>query len=158
MDPVDDIEFEQSCESIDNSKMFGRWWKFTGRIGRREFAITLLASFGLYFALMFVMFNVLDMSRYEPEEMPLCYFCCAAPPLLLLQLAAVKRAHDASLGLAAIAPILIGAAILLPAVFRYSDDTFNFFVVLLAMTGVAGVVQLLLAKSDDKTNKHGTKP
>ena len=35
-------------EFIDNSKMFSRWYKFSGRIGRLEFGLTIIVGILIY--------------------------------------------------------------------------------------------------------------
>ena len=48
-DHTDPTPCSHFVKPIDNSKMFARWYKFSGRIGRLEYVLTLLISVVLYF-------------------------------------------------------------------------------------------------------------
>ena len=54
---------------IDNSKMFSRWYKFTGRIGRLEFGLTIIIGILIYaFSLGFILQRVGGTLANQPIE------------------------------------------------------------------------------------------
>lgn len=87
---------EEFDELIDNSKMFSRWYKFSGRIGRLEFGLMILIGILIFaISLAWVVRRAGGTLEYEPIESTfLGYALISALPLFLIGAASWKRAND----------------------------------------------------------------
>lgn len=85
------------AKPIDNSRMFARWYMFSGRIGRKEYALTLLIAVALYLFILkgAGMLMALAGINIETEtELYVLSIGCMIPSIYLAIAAGVKRTHD----------------------------------------------------------------
>ena len=131
---------------IDNSKMFSRWYKFSGRIGRLEYIITLTASVLLYFFVILLVGKIMAINGWYLEtqgELYLFSFVCLMPSSYIAIAAGVKRAHDSEVSSwYALTPLI-------PVVFL-NIITFVLF--------CAGCIFLFKDKGVEGINEHGSNP
>lgn len=145
-----DHSTDEQCNSfvhpIDNSKMFSRWYKFSGRIGRLEYVLTLIAAIVLYFFVILLVGKIMAMNgRYleTTGDVYLFSFGCLIPSAYLAIAAGVKRAHDSEVSpWYALTPLI-------PVVYL-SIITFILF--------CAGCIFLFKDKGVDGINEHGSNP
>ena len=131
---------------IDNSRMFSRWYKFSGRIGRLEYVLTLVAAIVLYFFVVLLVGKIMEIKGWNLEtqgELYLFSFGCLIPSAYLAIAAGVKRAHDSEVSpWYALTPLI--PVVLLNVI------TFILF--------CAGFVFLFKDKGVDGINEHGSNP
>ncbi len=131
---------------IDNSRMFSHWYSFTGRIGRLEYAITLVIAIVLYLLIA----NVVAMS-YLAERIPymsetqlyIYAFACMIPSAYLAVAAGVKRTHDTR-----VSPWYS----LAPLVLLFYLNIFTLVLV------CAGLIYLLKDAGEEGINEYGSNP
>lgn len=66
-DHTDPAPCSHFVKPIDNSKMFARWYKFSGRIGRLEYILTLAIAVVLYFYIMIGVALILQANGIDIE-------------------------------------------------------------------------------------------
>lgn len=131
---------------IDNSKMFARWYKFSGRIGRLEFAITLVAAIVLYFFILLGVGQILYANGISIEsEMGIYVFSigCMLPSVYLTIAAGVKRTHDTRVS---------SWYSLVPLIPLFFLNVFTFVIF------CAGCIFLFKDEGEDGVNEHGSNP
>ncbi|MDE5652937.1 MAG: DUF805 domain-containing protein [Muribaculaceae bacterium] len=131
---------------IDNSKMFARWYKFSGRIGRLEYVITLVAAVILYFFLVFGAGVFTEMAGI-PNESESAYAVigsiCMLPSAYIAIAAGVKRTHDTRVSSwYALTPLI-------PLFFL------NVFTLVICC---AGCIYLFKDAGEEGVNEHGSNP
>lgn len=131
---------------IDNSKMFARWYKFSGRIGRLEYAITLVMAIVLYFFILLGIGQILQATGNQIEsETGLYIFSigCMIPSVYLAIAAGVKRTHDTRVSSwYSLVPLI--------PLFFLNVITFVIF--------CAGCIFLFKDAGEDGVNEHGSNP
>lgn len=131
---------------LDNSKMFARWYKFSGRIGRLEYVITLVASIVLYFFVLLAMDHILNFLGFTIVSAFGLYafsFGCMIPSVYLSVAAGVKRAHDTRVSSwYSLVPLI--------PLFFLNIITFFLFCV--------GCIYLFKDAGEDGINEHGSNP
>ncbi len=96
-DHTDPAPCSHFVKPIDNSKMFARWYKFSGRIGRLEYVLTLAIAVVLYFYIMIGVALILQANGIDIETDLGKYIYsigCMIPSLYIAIAAGVKRTHD----------------------------------------------------------------
>lgn len=131
---------------IDNSKMFARWYKFSGRIGRAEYAITLVAAIVLYFFILLGVGQILNLTGIlieTPTEMYLFTIGCMLPSVYITIAAGVKRTHDTRVSSwYSLVPLI--------PLFFLNIITFVIF--------CAGCIFLFKDEGEDGVNEYGSNP
>lgn len=132
---------------IDNSKMFARWHKFSGRIGRLEYAIALVMAIALYFFILFVVGLTLGATGYYQEysktELYMFSIGCMIPSVYIAIAAGVKRTHDTRVSSwYSLVPLI--------PLFFLNVVTFVIF--------CAGCIFLFKDAGEDGINEHGSNP
>lgn len=137
---------QQFTLPIDNSRMFGRWYKFSGRIGRLEYALTLIFAIVLYLVLTFAVYEILSslgILLTTPTRVYLYTFGCMIPSVYITIAAGVKRAHDSTVSpWYSLTPLI--------PLFFLNIITFVIF--------CAGCVFLFKDKGEDGVNEYGSNP
>lgn len=131
---------------IDNSKMFARWYKFSGRIGRLEYILTLIISVVLYFFVLLFVGQILRWTGHTIDnetEMYVFSFGCMVPSVFLAIAAGVKRTHDTRVS------TWYSLVPLIPLFF------INIITIVLFC---AGCVYLFKDKGEDGINEYGSNP
>ena len=143
-------EYEE--EFIDNSKMFSRWYKFSGRIGRLEFGLTIIFGILVYaISLGFLLQRAGGNLADQPiESIILGFILISILPLFLIGAAACKRANDCgkSPSKYMASPVVVGIILLL----RGSSPIGLFGAI------VFGWGSLIFYKSIKGDNEHGSQP
>lgn len=96
-DYTDPAPCNHFVKPIDNSKMFARWYKFSGRIGRLEYVLTLAIAVVLYFYILIGVALILQANGIDIEtdlEKYIYSIGCMIPSLYIAIAAGVKRTHD----------------------------------------------------------------
>lgn len=131
---------------IDNSKMFARWYKFSGRIGRLEYAITLVAAIVLYFFLLVGVGQIIRLTGHTIDTEMGAYvysFGCMIPSVYIVIAAGIKRTHDTRVSrwysLVPLIPLF-------------------FLNVITIVLFCAGCVYLFKDEGEDGVNEHGSNP
>lgn len=96
-DHTDPAPCSHFVKPIDNSKMFARWYKFSGCIGRLEYILTLAIAVVLYFYIMIGVALILQANGIDIETDLGKYIYsigCMIPSLYIAIAAGVKRTHD----------------------------------------------------------------
>lgn len=131
---------------LDNSKMFARWYKFSGRIGRLEYAITLVAAIVLYFFILLGVGQILQLKGIIIESQTGLYVFtigCMIPSAYLAIAAGVKRTHDTRVSSwYSLVPLI--------PLFFLNIITFVLF--------CAGCIYLFKDAGEDGVNEHGSNP
>lgn len=131
---------------LDNSRMFAHWYSFTGRIGRMEYMLTLLIALVLYFLVLFIAGQVMELNGWALENTLHLYlftFICMIPSAYLAIAAGVKRAHDSGCSpWYALTPLI-------PVLFL-NVITFVLF--------CAGCIFLFKDKGQEGVNEYGSNP
>lgn len=131
---------------IDNSKMFARWYKFSGRIGRLEYAITLVMAIVLYFFILLGVGQILQATGTQIESETGLYifsFGCMIPSVYLAIAAGVKRTHDTRVSSwYSLVPLI--------PLFFLNVITFVIF--------CAGCIFLFKDAGEEGVNEHGSNP
>lgn len=131
---------------IDNSRMFARWYKFSGRIGRLEYAITLVATIVLYFFILIGVGQILQLKGIVIESQTGLYVYtigCMIPSAYLAIAAGVKRTHDTRVSSwYSLVPLI--------PLFFLNIITFVLF--------CAGCIYLFKDAGEDGVNEHGSNP
>lgn len=131
---------------LDNSKMFARWYKFSGRIGRLEYAITLVAAIVLYFFILLGVGQILQLKGIVIESQTGLYVFtigCMIPSAYLAIAAGVKRTHDTRVSSwYSLVPLI--------PLFFINIITFVLF--------CAGCIYLFKDAGEDGVNEHGSNP
>ena len=145
-DHTDSALCSHFVKPIDNSKMFARWYKFSGRIGRLEYVLTLVMAIVLYFFILLSVGYILQASGINIEsktDLYLFSFGCMIPSVYLAVAAGVKRTHDTRVSswysLVPLIPLLFLNVI-----------TFVIF--------CSGCVYLFKDAGEDGVNEHGSNP
>ena len=131
---------------IDNSKMFSRWYKFSGRIGRLEYAITLVMAIVLYFFVLLGVGQILKIFGYQiVSETALYIFSIGSmiPSVYLAIAAGVKRTHDTRVS---------NWYSLVPLIPLFFLNIFTFIIF------CAGCVFLFKDAGEEGVNEYGTNP
>lgn len=131
---------------IDNSKMFARWYMFSGRIGRLEYAITLVAAIVLYFFVILCVGQIMVMTGHTIDSengMYIFSIGCMIPSVYIAIASGIKRTHDTR------ASCWYSLVPLIP-LFLINVITIVFF--------CAGCVFLFKDKGEDGVNEHGSNP
>lgn len=132
----------QKYESpINNSKMFGRVFLWTGRIGRLEYALTILASI-LLFIVLEIGAGIMSVIIPSPMAEVLA-FVVLIPPVYIAIVAGIKRAHDTS-----VSPWYS----LTPLIPLFFLNVFTFVIF------AAGCIFLFKDAGDEGVNMHGSNP
>jgi len=126
--------------------MFARWYKFSGRIGRLEYAITLAMAIILYFLILLGIGQIIQMTGNQIEsETGLYLFSigCMIPSVYIAIAAGVKRTHDTRVSSwYSLVPLI--------PLFFLNIITFVIF--------CAGCVYLFKDAGEDGVNEHGSNP
>ena len=136
----------QYIRPLDNSKMFARWYKFSGRIGRLEYAITLVAAIVLYFFVLLGVGQILRLSGHTIDSEKGMYIYsigCMIPSVYIAIAAGVKRTHDTRVS------SWYSLVPLIPLFF------INIITIVLFC---AGCVYLFKDEGEDGVNEHGSNP
>lgn len=137
---------------IDNSKMFARWYKFSGRIGRLEYVLTLAISVVLYFFVLLGVGQILQIAGITIESpVGLYIFTLGAmiPSIYLMLAAGIKRTHDTRVSVwYALIPVVVAFCLMLGIIPG----------VIPILIGVAGCVYLFKDAGEDGVNEHGSNP
>lgn len=137
---------------IDNSKMFARWYKFSGRIGRLEYVLTLLIAVVLYFFVLLGVGQILQLVGITIESSGglLVFSLVALIPSVYLMLAAgIKRTHDTRVSVwYSIIPVVVALCLLLGIIPGLIP----------ILIGLAGCVYLFKDAGEDGVNEHGSNP
>ncbi len=137
---------------IDNSKMFARWYKFSGRIGRLEYVLTLLISVDLYFFVILGVGQILQFVGITIESNTgLIFFTLVAmiPSVYLMLAAGIKRTHDTRVSVwYSIIPVVVALCLLIGIIPGLIP----------ILIGVAGCVYLFKDTGKDGVNEHGSNP
>ena len=131
---------------IDNSKMFNRWYKFSGRIGRMEYAITLVVAIVLYFFVLLGVGQILRLTGCTINtETGLYIFSigCMIPSVYIAIAAGVKRTHDTRVS---------SWYSLVPLIPLF------FINVITVVLFCAGCVYLFKDEGENGVNEHGSNP
>lgn len=145
-DHTDSTPCKRFVKPIDNSKMFARWYKFSGRIGRLEYSITLIAAIVLYFFICLGVGQILQITGYYVEtEIGRYAFTigCMIPSVYITIAAGVKRTHDTRVSSwYSLVPLI--------PLFFLNVITFVLF--------CAGCIYLFKDKGEEGVNEHGSNP
>ncbi len=137
---------------IDNSKMFARWYKFSGRIGRLEYVLTLLISVVLYFFILLGIGQILQLAGVAIESTVGIYaitLSAMIPSVYLMLAAGIKRTHDTDVSVwYALIPVVVALCVMLGIIPG----------VIPIVIGIAGCVYLFKDAGEDGVNKHGSNP
>lgn len=137
---------------IDNSKMFARWYKFSGRIGRLEYVLTLLISVVLYFFVLLGVGQILQLTGVTFESVLGIYaFTLSAmiPSVYLMLAAGIKRTHDTRVSVwYAFIPVVVALCLILGIIPGLIP----------ILIGIAGCVYLFKDAGEDGVNEHGSNP
>lgn len=145
-DHTDSTPCKNFVKPIDNSKMFARWYKFSGRIGRLEYGITLVAAIVLYFFICLGVGQVLQVTGHYIETETGRYaftIGCMLPSVYIAIAAGVKRTHDTRVS---------SWYSLVPLIPLFFLNVITF--VLLC----AGCIYLFKDKGEEGVNEHGSNP
>ena len=98
-DHTDQLPCPHFVKPVDNSKKFAKWYSFKGRIGRLEYALTVLIAIALYFALaissvIFLALFGIYTDLMAPIEIVLLSLFISIPSAYLLLAAGIKRIND----------------------------------------------------------------
>lgn len=142
-DPTPCLHF---VKPLDNSKMFARWYKFSGRIERLEYVLTLVMASALYFLILFGAAQIMQALGYQIEtESGLMFFSiiCMLPSVYIALAAGVKRTHDTRTSpWYALVPLI--------PLFFLNIITLVIF--------CAGCIYLFKDAGEDGVNEHGSNP
>lgn len=131
---------------IDNSRMFARWYKFTGRIGRLEYAMMLVIAIVLFYLLLLIVGALLRANGFQLESETASYVFtmgCMVPSIYIVIAAGIKRTHDSGVsGWYSLIPLI--------PLFFLNIITFVFF--------CAGCIFLFKDKGEEGVNEHGSNP
>lgn len=137
---------------IDNSKMFSRWYRFSGRIGRLEYVLTLVISIVLYFFVLLGIGKILQVTGITLQSTVALYiFTLGAmiPSIYLMLAAGIKRTHDTRVSIwYALIPVVVALCLMfgmIPGVIPI-------------LIGIAGCVYLFKDAGEDGVNEHGSNP
>ena len=136
----------QYIRPLDNSKMFARWYKFSGRIGRLEYAITLVAAIVLYFFVLLGVGQILRLTGHTIDsetDMYVYSIGCMIPSVYIAIAAGVKRTHDTRVS------SWYSLVPLIPLFF------INIITIVLFC---AGCIYLFKDEGEDGVNEHGSNP
>lgn len=138
-DPTPCLHYERP---IDNSKFMGRFFLWTGRIGRLEYIVTILVAVFAYFALAFYL-GAFHGSILSSMNIYIILILLMLPSIYIIIVAGIKRCNDSRANKwFSIAPIMILFFIgLIPLIF-----------------GALAAIYLLFTKGEDSINEHGTIP
>lgn len=145
-DHTDPAPCSQYIRPLDNSKMFARWYKFSGRIGRLEYAITLVAAIVLYFFVLLGVGQILRLTGHTIDSEKVMYIYsigCMIPSVYIAIAAGVKRTHDTRVS------SWYSLVPLIPLFF------INIITIVLFC---AGCVYLFKDEGEDGVNEHGSNP
>lgn len=145
-DHTDTAPCSQYIKPNDNSKMFARWYKFSGRIGRLEYAITLVIAVVLYFFVLLGVGQLLRLSGYTIDTETGMYIYsigCMIPSVYIAIAAGVKRTHDTRVS---------SWYSLVPLIPLF------FINVITVVLFCAGCVYLFKDAGEDGVNEHGSNP
>ena len=142
----------QFVKPIDNSKMFARWYKFSGRIGRLEYVLTLLISVVLYFFVLLGIGQILQFAGVTIESTVGIYaFSLSAmiPSVYLMLAAGIKRTHDTRVSVwYALIPVVVALCLMLGIIPGLIP----------ILIGIAGCVYLFKDAGEEGVNEHGSNP
>lgn len=143
---------EQFVKPIDNSKMFSRWYKFSGRIGRLEYVLTLVIAVVLYFFVLLGVGQILQAMGVTIESnVGLYLFTLGAmlPSVYLMLAAGIKRTHDTRVSVwYALIPVVVALCLMLGIIPG----------VIPIMIGIAGCIYLFKDAGEEGVNEHGSNP
>ncbi len=131
---------------IDNSKMFSRWYKFSGRIGRLEYVLTLVGCVVLYFYMALLggfVLGALGVEVLTEGEKYVFAIVCMIPSAYIAIAAGVKRTHDTGVS------HWYSLVPLIPIFFL------NIFTIVIFG---AGCIYLFKDAGEDGVNAHGSNP
>ncbi len=135
---------------IDNSKMFARWYKFSGRVGRLEYVLTLIISVVLYFFVLWGIGQAIQAMGVTIEStLGLYLFTIGAmlPSVYLMLAAGIKRTHDTRVSVwYALIPVVVALCLMLGIIPG----------VIPILIGVAGCVYLFKDAGEEGVNEHGS--
>lgn len=143
---------EYYVKPIDNSKMFARWYKFSGRIGRLEYVLTLIISVVLYFFVLLGVGQILQAAGVTIEStLGIYLFTLGAmlPSVYLMLAAGIKRTHDTQVSVwYALIPVVVALCLMLGVIPGMIP----------ILIGIAGCVYLFKDAGEEGVNKHGSNP
>lgn len=145
-DNTQSVLCDHYVKPIDNSKMFRRWHKLSGRIGRTEYILTLIISIVVFFTLttwiggwIYLATDWLDSERNRA----IYTIACAIPTLYIIIAAGIKRTHDTRVQWwYSLTPIII----------------LFYLNIITAVIAVFGCIYLFKDKGEEGVNEHGTNP
>lgn len=151
-DHTDPAPCNHFVKPIDNSKMFARWYKFSGRIGRLEYVLTLIISVVLYFFVLLGVGQIMQVAGVTIESTFGIYlFTLGAmlPSVYLMLAAGIKRTHDTRVSVwYALIPVVVVFCLMLGIIPGLIP----------ILIGVAGCVYLFKDAGEDGVNEHGSNP
>lgn len=151
-DHTDPAACSHFVKPIDNSKMFAHWYKFSGRIGRLEYVLTLVIAVVLYFFVLLCVGQILQMAGITIEStVGLYIFTLSAmiPSIYLMLAAGIKRTHDTRVSVwYALVPVVVAFCLMLGIIPG----------VIPILVGIAGCVYLFKDAGEDGVNEHGSNP
>lgn len=132
--------------------MFARWYKFSGRIGRLEYVLTLLISVVLYFFVLLGIGQILQLAGVTIESTVGIYvFTLSAmiPSVYLMLAAGIKRTHDTRVSVwYALIPVVVALCLMLGIIPG----------IIPILIGIAGCVYLFKDAGEEGVNEHGSNP
>jgi uncharacterized membrane protein YhaH (DUF805 family) len=132
--------------------MFARWYKFSGRIGRLEYVLTLVISVVLYFFVLFGLGKILQITGITIESTLGLYiftFGAMIPSVYLMLAAGIKRTHDTRVSVwYALIPVVVAFCLMLGIIPG----------IIPILIGIAGCVYLFKDAGEDGINEHGSNP
>lgn len=145
-DHVDPSPCVGYVKPLDNSKMFSRWYKFSGRIGRLEYVLTMIAALIIFFYMFFIAGMIMGATGWEPTTKTdeyLLMIGCMLPSIFIAIAAGVKRTNDTRVSRwYALTPLI---------------PLFYINVITIVLFG-AGCVFLFKDEGEDGVNEHGSNP
>ncbi|MDE7345179.1 MAG: DUF805 domain-containing protein [Muribaculaceae bacterium] len=132
--------------------MFARWYKFSGRIGRLEYVLTLVIAVVLYFFVLLGVGQLLQAMGITIESnVGLYIFTLGAmlPSVYLMLAAGIKRTHDTRVSVwYALIPVIVALCLMLGIIPGLIP----------ILIGIAGCVYLFKDAGEDGVNEHGSNP
>ncbi len=151
-DHTDPKPCQHYVKPIDNSKMFARWYKFSGRIGRLEYVLTLLISVVLYFFVLLGVGQILQAVGITIESIAGLYILTLAamiPSIYLMLAAGIKRTHDTRVSVwFALIPVVVAFCLMLGIIPGLIP----------LIVGIVGCIYLFKDAGEEGVNEHGSNP
>lgn len=132
--------------------MFARWYKFSGRIGRLEYVLTLIISVVLYFFVLLGVGQIMQAAGVTIESTFGIYlFTLGAmlPSVYLMLAAGIKRTHDTGVSVwYALISVVVAFCLMIGIIPG----------VIPIIIGVTGCIYLFKDAGQEGVNEHGSNP